>query len=377
MPAIPFFCLKLLTSMSPEKAPISPARQRLFRLIAVLFGLFLIFVVGELFLRVFPGPVSDPPAPPPYNYRVPDETYGWLVQEGYQYTGTLHDQCDTVYPINISFGSSGFRTWGDPDVTRRLKVLFLGDSYTACAQTSDDRLFYKLLGDSLPIEVFAYGAAGYSNAQQLLVLEKYFDAVQPDLVVWQMCSNDFIDNYWELEEIANYHVRMKRPYILEDGSVVHKLAAEYPRNVKPYSHFLYFILKRIAEARGTFDRPPPEPAEKFIAEQNLAYAPFARSVRMTDMTYKKMKALLPAETKLLVFDADGFQPQFDQFARLCRENQIEFAGGPADLLNHFRSQGDCVHTDDGYHWNDRGNALVAAFLKPHVQRILGIANEQE
>ncbi|MBK9338074.1 MAG: SGNH/GDSL hydrolase family protein [Lewinellaceae bacterium] len=250
-----------------------PSRQILFSLIALLIGVLLVFGIGELFFRAFPQFVSDPPAPPPYNYRVPDRTYGWLVQEGYRHTGELRDKCNTAYPISLSFGKNGFRHWGNPDVSGRKKVLFLGDSYTACAQTSDNRLFYKLLGDSLPIEVFAYGAAGYSNAQQYLVLEKFLDEVQPDLVVWQMCSNDFIDNYWELEKVAGYHVRMRRPYILEDGSVVYKLAAEYPRNVKPYSHFLYFILKRIAEARGTFDQPPAEPAEKFIAEKTSTTNP--------------------------------------------------------------------------------------------------------
>lgn len=358
--------------MTPaEKTPLSSSRRILFSLIAIGFGLLLIFGLGEVFFRLFPKFVADPPAPPPYNYRVPDKSYGWLVQEGYQYDGELLDQKGTPYPLHITFGKNGFRQWGDPTTTQRKKVLFLGDSYTACAQTSDDRLFYKLLGDSLPIEVFAYGAAGYSNAQEYLVLEKYLNDVQPDLIVWQFCCNDFIDNYWELEKAAGYHVRMKRPYILEDGSTTRKLAAEYPRNVKPYSHFLYFILKRIAEARGTFDKPPAEPAEKFIAEQNLDYEPFARSVRMTDAVFKKMKALLPPRTRLLAFDADGFQPQYEQFARLCHENSISFADGLPAYLHRFEETGACVHTDDGYHWNNRGNELVAAFLKPHIENMLG------
>lgn len=350
----------------------TPSRSRrfLFSLIASLFGLLLVFGLGELFFRLFPHFVNDPPAPPPYNYRVPERTYGWLVQEGYRYDGELRDFKGTPYPLHVTFGKNGFRRWGNPAVTDRKKVLFLGDSYTACAQTSDDRLFYKLLGDSLPIEVFAYGAAGYSNAQEYLTLEKYLNEVKPDLIVWQLCCNDFIDNYWELEKVAGYHVRMKRPYILEDGTVTRRLAAEYPRNVKPYSYFLYFILKRIAVARGTFDKPPAEPAEKFIAEQNLNYEPFARSVRMTDAVFKKMKALLPPQTHLLVFDADGFQPQYEQFARLCRENNLAFADGLPGYLHQFEAAGECVHTDDGYHWNNRGNEIAAAFLRPHLEKML-------
>lgn len=321
-------------------------------------------------MRLFPKFVNDPPAPPPYNYRVPGKFYGWLVQEGYRYEGEMRDFKGNPYPLQITFGKNGFRKWGDPGALHRKKVLFLGDSYTACAQTSDDKLFYKLLGDSLPIEVFAYGAAGFGSTQQYLVLEKYLDAVKPDLVVWQFCSNDFIDNYWELEKMAGYHVRMRRPYTLEDGSVAYRLAAEYPRNVKQYSYFLYFILKRIAEARGTFDKPPAEPAEKWIAEQNLDYEPFARSVRMTDAVIKKMKKLLPPQTSLLAFDADGFQPQYDQIKRLCFENGVPFADSLDAFIYRFEAAGECVRTDDGYHWNNRGNELAAAFLKPVIQQQL-------
>lgn len=354
------------------QTPTSPSRLLLFSLIALLLGLLLIFGVCELLFRLFPAWVADPPAPPPHNYRVPDKTCGWLAREYYQYNGEMKDQKGVSYPLEITFDNFGFRRWGNPDVANRKKVLFLGDSYTAAIQTSDDRLFYKLLGDSLNIEVFAYGAAGFSNVQEYLTLTRYFDEVKPDLVVWQLCSNDFIDNYWALEEQAGYRVGVRRPYMLEDGSLTNRLAATYPRNVKPWSYFLYFILKRIAEAQGTFDRPPAVLAEKYIGDQNLGYEPFARSVRMTDVVFKKMKAFLPPQTRLLVFDADDFHPQYEQFDRLCRENQIPFADSLAVYLKHAERAGECVHADDGFHWNNRGNEFVAAFLKPHLEKMLGL-----
>lgn len=340
-----------------------------FQAIALLIGLLVISLIGELLFRLVPQLVSDPPAPPPYNYRTPHEQVGWVVKGDYLHEGELRDFKGTPYPLRLSFASNGFRKWGNP-ASNLKKVLFIGDSYTACAQTSDDKVFYKILGDSLPIEVFAYGAAGFSNVQEYLIAAHYFPEIKPDLVVWQLCSNDFIDNYWALEEMAAYHVRMRRPYLLEDGSMIYHLAAEWPRSVKPYSHFLYFILKRVGELRGTFDRPPKVPAEQRIAEQNLGYEPFARSVRMTDVAFKKMKALLPANTKILVFNADSFNPQYDQFERLCRENGLPFAGGLDAFVRQAEAAGECTRSDDGYHWNDRGNALVAEFLRPQIQQQL-------
>lgn len=336
-------------------------------MIAVLFGLLLIFIVGELFFRLFPAAVSDPPATAPYNYREPDKTYGWLVQEGYVHDGELRDFKGNAYPLHVSFGKNGFRKWGNPDAKDRKKVLFLGDSYTACAQTSDDKLWYKIIGDSLPIEVFAYGAAGYGNTQQVLVFQRFVQEIKPDLVVWQFCCNDFLDNYWELEKNSGYHVRMRRPYFLEDGDLTYELAAEFPRSVKPYSHFLYFILKKIAIAKGTFDKQPVNNSEKRIAEENEKYPEFARSLKMTDAAMKKMKAALPPETKILAFDADAFQPQYDQIKRLCAENGIPFADGLPQALNAAEGRGECVRTDDGYHWNNRGNEIGASFLMPFLR----------
>ena len=290
--------------MTTSTAPKSRSKQLVFSLIALSFGLIVVFLLCEVIFRLFPQLTNDPAATPPFNYRMPQETAGWVVAQDYRYNGEMRDFKGIPYPLHISFGKEGFRKWGDPDSGKK-KVLFIGDSYTACAQTSDDKVFYKILGDSLPIEVFAYGAAGYSNAQEYIMADYYMKKINPDIVVWQLCSNDFLDNYWELEKIAGYKVRMRRPYILEDGSTTYETAVEWPRTVKPYSKFLYFLLKRFGEIRGTFDKPPAESAEKLIAEQNLAFEPFKRSCNMTGVVFGKMKAAIPAQCKLLLFDADG------------------------------------------------------------------------
>jgi hypothetical protein len=338
----------------------------LFSIIALLIGLTLVLLVCEMIFRAYPEWTDDPAATPPYDYRLLHEKAGWVVKQDYQYKGEMRDFKGTPYPLHISFGKSGFRKWGDP-ASGKKKVFFLGDSYTACAQTSDDRLFYKLLGDSLPIEVFAYGAAGFGSTQEFMIAEHYLKDINPDLVVWQLCCNDFIDNYWELEKMAGYHVRIRRPYTLEDGSTVYELAAEWPRNLKPYSRFLYFVFRRIGELNGTFDKAPADSAEKMIAEKNLDFEPFRRSCDMTNAVFHKMKAILPPHTKLLVFDADSYNPQYDQFARLCAENELPFVAGLDKFVKKAEKAGECTRTDDGYHWNNRGNELVSAFLKKEIE----------
>jgi hypothetical protein len=139
---------------------------------------------------------------------------------------------------------------------------------------------------------------------------------------------------------------------------------------EPYSHFLFFISQRIGAIWKKFHKSGVPSAEQFIAAQNLNYEPFARSVKMTDVVYKKMKALLGPNIKLLVFDADSFNPQYDQFVRLSAENNIPFAAGLDAFVRQAEVAGECTRSEDGYHWNDRGNELVATFLKKEVERRL-------
>lgn len=344
-------------------------RQLLFSAIAIFIGLLFIFGVGELIFRLLPGLTNDPPAPPPHNYRMPHDLAGWVVKEGYQFDGEMKDFKGNPYPLHVNFGKFGFRKWGDP-ASSKPKILFIGDSYTASVQTSDDKVFYQLLADSLPVEVFAYGAAGFSSTQELMIADYYLQQIKPDLIIWQVCSNDFLDNYWELEKIAGYHVRMRRPYTLENGAVEYHTAAEWPRNVKKYSRFLYFILKQWKLSTGTFDQPPAEPAEKLIGEKGLAFEPFSKSCNMTAAVFQKVKNILPASTLLMTFDADGFQPQYDQFARIFREKSIPFIDGLDNFVRMPEASGACVRADDGYHWNNLGQQRVAAYLKPYIEKYL-------
>ncbi|MBU6343160.1 MAG: SGNH/GDSL hydrolase family protein [Bacteroidetes bacterium] len=345
---------------SPKK--MSTGKLILLSSITMLIGFIFIFGLIEIIFRFNPQWVADPPAPPPHNYRVLDPVYGWHPQEGFKYQGTLRDKCDSSYTVDISFGKYGFRRWGNPEVKDRKKVLFVGDSYTACIQTGDEHLFYKIIGDSLSVEVFALGAAGFGSTQECMLMEKYIQEIRPDIVVWEVCCNDFLDNYWKLEEAAVYQVHTRRPYTLENGSIVYRTAARYPRNIKPYSYFMYFIFKRLAEGAGTFDVVPKEPAEKFIGEQDLKYPLFAKSVAMTDVVMKKVKSIIPPTTQLIAFDADNFNPQYNEFKRLFGENNIPFVDGLPDAVSNAQNNGKCVRSDDGYHWNNLGNAIVANYL---------------
>ena len=111
---------------------------------------------------------------------------------------------------------TGFRRFGDLQA-RKPRVLVIGDSFTHSTWVSDDKLYYAVIQDKLDVEVFAWGAGGYSTLQEYLILDKYIDVIQPDVLLWQFCDNDFIENDLNLDEKSLDPTRLYKPYWVNGG----------------------------------------------------------------------------------------------------------------------------------------------------------------
>ena len=62
------------------------------------------------------------------------------------------------------------------------------------------------LGDSF--QVFSYGCGGYGSLQEYMILDKYFDIIDPDIIIIQTSSNDISDNYFS-ETSLNTTITLK------------------------------------------------------------------------------------------------------------------------------------------------------------------------
>jgi len=106
--------------------------------------------LGEVYMHLF---VEIPS--PPYNNKVKDYSLGWKSKPGYHYqTDNFPDNKGGSYPVTVNFDSHGFRKWKvhHYDSVQK-KILFLGDSYLESLQASDEKLFYFVIKDSLPVTV--------------------------------------------------------------------------------------------------------------------------------------------------------------------------------------------------------------------------------
>ena len=343
----------------------------LFSALVLSVFLALVTAAAELMLRnCCASKYSRNDPPPPYNTAQKDELLGWKMTPGYAFDGKMKDESGGEYDISIRYDSNGFKAFGDTG-TSAPSILFIGDSYTASIEVSNERSFFNLLGDSLGAEVFAYGHAGYGTLQQYMVLDQWVDVIRPEVVLWEVCSNDFIDNYAPLEIACGYKVGERRPYLSADGEIYY----ERPLTAWQMAGERLFVLQWLEQSwRGLLKNLLGREAmvgEYFIATEGRAYATFDAAVGITEKIADKIKARLPAGTKLMVFSADTYQPQLGEFRRIFESRGFLFFDAPAMEVEKARTvEKQVVKSVDGYHWNERGHAIVAGALYPFIRQAM-------
>ncbi len=317
------------------------------------------FVLGEIAARVW------------YTHRGTmmqfDRALGFRTKANLDQTSRVVDAGGTASTAHLTTDANGFRRFGDVNA-KRPKILFLGDSMTFARDVSDDQTFYTIIGKQLDAEVFAYGAEGYATLQEYLILDRYFDLIKPDVVVWQFCRNDIIGNTVELEsESALNNNGMRRPYWTPEGTIVYAC----PRFLGPvrgalqsYSNLLYFVfvhIDRIVDARSA-----KTTVENIIESRGASHAGFQRSVAVTETLMEKARQRC-GTAWLLAFDSDAIQPYFDAFKEACAKSGVAFADDVGPAIDAAEHAGTTTKAADGAHWNAEGHRICAETLMCHLE----------
>ena len=209
-----------------EKLPSAIRVPTLVLLVTFLTAIALIIVVGtvEIIVRN-PGLYED------------DAQLGWKVHASYHEERSSTDCAGTPVAISFSTQGDGFREFGNLQAPR--KLLIIGDSFTINHDVSDGKTYSAVLGKLLHSEVFTYGAGGYGSLQEFCILKAFFDQIKPDAVLIQVCTNDVINNSFQLERqsVINNNIH-PRPYLEDDGTI---------RLRTPYFHWSQAVIGAIGD----------------------------------------------------------------------------------------------------------------------------------
>ncbi|MBU2540512.1 MAG: SGNH/GDSL hydrolase family protein [Candidatus Omnitrophica bacterium] len=265
-------------------------------------------------------------------------------------------------------GWKGKQIFGDPE-SEKYKIFFIGDSFTHGCVLSEEHMYYTVLADSLDAEIFAYGAGGYGTLQEYLILDKFFDEIKPDLVMLQVCDNDFVNNSWELESRSFYNNHlMMRPYLREG-----KIEYRFPRslgNIRVFlclhSNLFYLSFNRIDRILAILAKKGLlHSVEEDISKKELDFVPFKRAVFTTNSIIAKMKQRV-GNTPIVAFSVDNRQPYFKHFRRIFKKNNIEFIEAVPKLIGESEEKGLGLRLEEpspfAGHFNGLGNRICAETL---------------
>jgi lysophospholipase L1-like esterase len=199
-----------------------------------------------------------------------------------------------------------------------------------------------------------------------MILDRYFEEINPDLILWQFCINDFINNDNELEQAStNNNNGMTRPYWV-NGAIVHLSPTPQWQQTREWinhhSRFLYFVVSRIDRLRAVTNTASVEVA---IEAEGFQHAGFRRAVQVTDELMGRVSARV-GDTPILAFSCDATEPYNEAFAAISARHGIEYWKDLPEVIEQALSRGEDVQTPDD-HWNESGHRLVADMIAEHMR----------
>lgn len=345
-------------------------------LLLPLLSIFLFFLTGEIvmrfyhFLRWDVSIVDGQPRHPEtasLSFITLDDKLGWRATENYRFDGTKHNSDGTEYAAKVSQDGRGFRMFGD--LSGKPRIFVIGDSFTQSVDASDNQTYFANLKQMIDSEVFAYGAGGYGSLQEYMILDKYFDLVRPDLILWQYSVNDIVNNSPVLEKASRINNNgMIRPYWI-DNHVRYVLAADNSVGLREfalqYCRICYMTLNRLDKLRAVTQ----ETVETQTAAGKPAHPEFLEAIRTTDAIMAKVRARAGSVPIVAFIVGNTAVPEYwEGLEEISRHHDIMVLTDVNAAVERAEKSGTVVRGADETHWNEAGHRIAAEAIADHLRK---------
>jgi len=333
------------------------ARKWTFPVVAVVLSTAVALPLLEIVLRV--EYAARQRYKPSLSYLSDD--LGWLPTPN---LSTSYAKRGYATEISYSTNADGFRRFGDPD-SSKTKVWAIGDSTTQAYHVSDGQAYYDVLADLHPgLEVFGYGVGGYGTVQQLMVLDRFWNQIEPDVVLWQMCANDLVNNDWLLESLSNEHNNhMARPYLGEDG----RIELRHPDLRLGWLARRSLLVRRMVVLRSSLRKRSHGSIE---AELHRDHPALHRTVAATRQAIERAITAGPGVTFLAFFvpSPERYGWEAEAWEQVCSVQGLECLPEVNEALDAARRAGVTVDGGEDPHWNAAGHEIAARAILDRLQR---------
>jgi hypothetical protein len=353
--------------------PADMLREILIRIALICSTILVLILGGEASMRVYRmWKYSENPfrlAEYPQGSTELDRYLGWKTRAHFRRPPEWKkDAAGRMYLVSFSQHEDGFRAYGSLNSTRP-RIFVVGDSYTQAEAVSDDQTYYAHVGESLGAEIFAYGVSGYGTLQEYMIVDRYIDQLHPSLILWQFCTNDFLNNSRELESgsVGN-NPFVIRPY-WEDGRIVWAFPINHPvgRFVPYWIQHSRLFRASLGRVRILFARyvRGGEVYQQIL--EGKRPQEFATAVAITNQLIAKLKQRA-GSVPIVAFDCEGTEPYHGAFKALAARHGIPVVQDVNDSVLATLKKGVSLRAGDGGHWNPAGHKLVGEVITNYLRQ---------
>ncbi|MBN8549583.1 MAG: SGNH/GDSL hydrolase family protein [Deltaproteobacteria bacterium] len=260
----------------------------------------------------------------------------------------------------------------EPPSASGKKILFLGDSFTAGMGVAMQDMYYAVSARELGASAYAYAAPGYGTWQEALALRRLIGQIEPELIVLQVCSNDLINNYWQLER-DSLHQRVLRPrpywengvsvqHMPRSGGWIRLFLAQHSR----VFHFIFIheekLMLRLAKLGWASSIE-----DKMNADPNLPALQEARMV--TEEILLQMKSFA-GNVPIIAFMVDEAEPALGILKKAFAAVDIPLHESGIKALRRASQKETfaAFRLEDGVHLNAMGNAVFGKAIAKTIAR---------
>lgn len=203
-----------------------------------------------------------------------------------------------------------------------------------------------------------------------MILDQYFNIIQPDAIILQYCSNDLINNSFELELRSSWNNPGKRiPYLTTNGEVFYANPSTYLGQIRDfithYSQFLNSVFCRIDKLYAAIHKTTT--IEQVIQLRNGDLPLFKSAIYITNKILKKIAEVSSSHISIYAFSVDDSTPYGEIMEKLSAQNNIHFIDGIPKALRQQKRM--VIKANDNIHWNEAGHAIVAFELMQHFSAL--------
>ena len=289
--------------------------------------------------------------------QVYDKELGWILNNNIKIKINGLTKQNQKYDINYSTSKvKGFREYDEKQEYKK-NILVIGDSYTAGPFASNNRMYYSHIKEELEkkghfFNWYVAGGGGYGTLQQYLLIKKYFDEINPTIIIHQFCENDFENNTKQIEKNSIlYSQYYFRPYLIND-----KIVYDNSFKGKLYKFFYHnsYLYKRIDKIltnhryrnnNGYFDKK---------AYNNN----FENSKKITSSIFKLIKNLVGNKVVYASINCSAKDKQkFNSWIKILNEHKIINLSNSNLIIENISKKGEDIYYSDGAHLNENGNKI--------------------